>query len=1446
VSQPIDIYHSYLGAKAKKKIDVIPHGKSPIDIYRAYTGEPQFIGEEPQIRIPEEEASALSWAGLKERAYELVHPAGGVGGGVARLGIGAAEGLTDLFLGGLYLGANILPATWEEPTQKFMGEKMSAAKAAFDETYEATGGRDVWGGIGEFVPDAVAIVLTAGAVGAAVPALKSAGRVALAESLKGATRKQAVNIIARHVASNAGKGAVRAGIEGTIFESVKEGDIIAGLEAAPAWMLFGAAGEVVGPAYRALKGEIRLAKKPFRIKGIRETKLAELPIEPEYKEAEMMYDKILKFVEKKRKTNLNQIYENEYPTKRTALYVEKHFAEMPKDVREYLITGPFNEALDKETMEILNVLEHGIRTTHIANLETYVVTGPHRIEAPARVVAKEYIGQLKPGIAEKPMLAGKPGTYEVYRASTAEEIIGKKEGFHYGATFATTRPTYAARFIRPMGPEQLATGAQKDLYRLSIKTKKPFVFGAENRKLSKEYLEFTEKESFDLKDLEFEFKDGIEGITPRGRKWLKSRGYDSVVFKKSEGEINPTIIALDPEQVVVIGKTTLAAEAAAIVTPSKIPSWMGSSDAIMGRVWHRWVSDRDTIKAASAELYRKREILDSATQRAMVVIRERLGPHYEKIAGKNKITVDGVNKELSELASDVAEMTHIGELIKKRGEAETKKIINWNHYIKKSENTKKAVDQLLVENPNLARDVVDLAGQHHKVSDEALDNLVSLGILKAKTVEIMKKANPMHVPLMRVLEDSAFVKRKGASALKRRKGSQLEIRDVGINVIENYIRMAAFAERQVFNRTAIETLRKEGRGHLIEKIPITKPLPGMKKKLESVLEAGGYKDFVEEAEQQTFKNMLNKSYQIMRRFEDLPDDAIAYMQNDVIQAFRIKDELLSDVLQHKYFDPNWFQSMMMSLKGVKRAGITMTPEFFLVRNPVRDLMQSLVIDDTVSAIPGVFYTKAAMRFAYEYPTAVYDILRKSTRYKMLERGGAFGAELHPTPQNIKVMINQMTRTNTMTVGFKEGVRNPFRWIDRAANVIEQAPRYIVANNKLNQLMKAANVKEPTPAMLREFAARFRESTAKFSEMGSWAREVGRYVPFFTAGIAGPRTIGRAFVKDPLAVSAKVFQLVTIPSIYLWARNHDKEWYRALNPVERDMYWHVNEYTRIPKPFDIGIIGGSMIERMFDQAFEQDPDGVLETAAVLSRLVNPAQASSLLYGAPLAGLAKGYIGKKDPFFDSYIETPYMQDLPPHLRAKPSTSALAKGITEKFQTITDPMGLSPAMLDFTISELFGGVGRYAARAVDEMLVEREKLKVEPARGLEAMPVARALIRKSPLQTTYSRNIQKFYDNMKSTKAAYDSIRIAEQKGDYDKYKNLIKNKGWKSAIYEGYMRDVSRDIAESIRLYKAIQDPHQYTYMTREQKREYMDRLAEQINRLAKNANDAYNNYKKRSQ
>ncbi len=128
-------------------------------------------------------------------------------------------------------------------------------------------------------------------------------------------------------------------------------------------------------------------------------------------------------------------------------------------------------------------------------------------------------------------------------------------------------------------------------------------------------------------------------------------------------------------------------------------------------------------------------------------------------------------------------------------------------------------------------------------------------------------------------------------------------------------------------------------------------------------------------------------------------------------------------------------------------------------------------------------------------------------------------------------------------------------------------------------------------------------TIDFAKIGTKVQALNLITAFFNARLQGYARLAQAFKEKPANTTLKTFAYITAPSIVLWYLNHDDPRYQQLPQWQKDLFWIVitpeigigdniveddNDYTiyRIPKPFEPGLLFGTLPERMLDWAYNE--------------------------------------------------------------------------------------------------------------------------------------------------------------------------------------------------------------------------------------------------------------------
>lgn len=490
-------------------------------------------------------------------------------------------------------------------------------------------------------------------------------------------------------------------------------------------------------------------------------------------------------------------------------------------------------------------------------------------------------------------------------------------------------------------------------------------------------------------------------------------------------------------------------------------------------------------------------------------------------------------------------------------------------------------------------------------------------------------------------------------------------------------------------------------------------------------------------------------------------------------------------------------NMSRGIAQCLRRGATISPSF-IIRNFMRDTI-SATINSKFTFIPFV------------------DSIRGGWK---LHHDKQFYTEYHASGVSMSTFVKSDLRSNQKLVDEMLGDKFDdskkvwriakklisWAWLkyDKFGNLVEDSTRAA-------EFMKARD----KGLTIDQAGALAKDITLNFSRHGKWGKTANRYIPFFNATIQGTDKFIRTFHDAPLRTIICTVASIILPSLALWAINHDDDWYKSLDANTKYTNWCISlgngTHLLIPKPQEVGILFGSGIEAVLDQMYGNDPHSIKKWARQYRDALIPNLMPTVV--RPLIEWMADY-----SFWTN-------RDLiPERLKNEPSesqytnyTSELAKFLGDTF--IARGLSLPPVAIDNWISSWFGSAGRTIAAALDTPIgaITGHGKPVEPAKYWYEMPVIGSFIRQDNQNSEY---IQRLYDLRKTLSDDYKrSGKKQVQKGNKDP------NKPKSLKIVTTTIDTVSK-LNKEIR---TIQDSPKYSA---EQKRSEIDKRRTKINGLAK--------------
>lgn len=649
-----------------------------------------------------------------------------------------------------------------------------------------------------------------------------------------------------------------------------------------------------------------------------------------------------------------------------------------------------------------------------------------------------------------------------------------------------------------------------------------------------------------------------------------------------------------------------------------------------------------------------------------------------------------------------------------------------------------------------------------------------------------------------------------SSGIRVLKGGESALNDPMENLLMNFSRLI---DASLKNNALRKTIQAVDGTWLVSKVGYEMtgqlmPKAQVKKILE---EAGTPADIIDVLPDEAFDGMA-KIWSIQAPSDP---DVVRVMVGGKPQFYKVDDPILLRSLTS--FVPFDFPGLAAArlFKRVLTSAVTSTPDF-LARNFIRDSLATRMISrDGVtvgSAIRGL-----GRSFA-----------EKGAGEAMLFAGASFqGGQV--SAGNIEGSARTVRRA-LRRKGIHAGAAGA------AAVVIDSPARVWDVWTKARDATENANREAVYEAALRSGkgatqAAFESKDLMDFSLRGGHPlyQMAADMLPFFNARVqglyrlarvGGPGAVGKAAVRR----FATYAVMMSILSAALAAINAGRDDYNRLPDWEKDTYWHIfigDQHFKIPKPFELGAMFGSIPERITRYLMGVDTGSKLGQR--LGSILHDQLAVDLV--PQMFRPALDVYANWDAFRDRPIETTSDEGKIPSQRFDARTSKTATAAVQAVAPLADRVGLSPKRLEYLIGGYLGTVGTYALGGVDIMVRAAIDAPATPAWRADDIPVVKSFYAVDPARATvYESDL---YAMREEVEKVYKSIQASLKQED-EAAAEYLRQRFSKELAARDAIKDGAEDLATIRKDMNAIYaDPK----MTPERKRELIDKLQVERNKIA---------------
>lgn len=346
------------------------------------------------------------------------------------------------------------------------------------------------------------------------------------------------------------------------------------------------------------------------------------------------------------------------------------------------------------------------------------------------------------------------------------------------------------------------------------------------------------------------------------------------------------------------------------------------------------------------------------------------------------------------------------------------------------------------------------------------------------------------------------------------------------------------------------------------------------------------------------------------------------------------------------------------------------------------------------------------------------------------------------------------------------------------------------------------------------------------------------VPFLGARLAGLHRLGRGAVENPRAFAVKGMT-IALASMALYALN------QALNPDdwdkmedwEKDTYFHFwvdGEHFRLPKPFEVGFVFGTIPERLMEQLITDKSGGVFASRVfagiwdqlafnpfpqAVRPLVEQVANKDFFRGTPIVGMG---MDRKAPVdqFDSRTS----------LTARAMASFMDALLTPVMGKTGADVLRSPKRLEHLVNGYFGGLGTFVLGASDMVLRPLGNEPEAPELKLEELPIIRSFYSGSGEKRT--RYESELYEVMKQGNKLHASLKqVAEEGGDVSAAKAELSHDDIVALANRKGLTALTKEFGK---LNKAAEKVRSNRVMSSSDKRRELDNIQRRKNILAQRA------------
>lgn len=715
-----------------------------------------------------------------------------------------------------------------------------------------------------------------------------------------------------------------------------------------------------------------------------------------------------------------------------------------------------------------------------------------------------------------------------------------------------------------------------------------------------------------------------------------------------------------------------------------------------------------------------------------------------------------------------------------------------------------------------------VADDFQEFNNQLLDLAVDRGALDGEEAEAWKKN--FYVPFYRAMEEMEFGgqskvrKTKRGSAVSNQKiySRRLTGEDARVdNVFENILGNTAYILDRTYRQEFMNRLLDMGEGVVLERVPMANKAVNvtagdLSRALAQMGISTGYathgkfgSPHIQPSKHWSTVEVDNLTgpekaqwTKIFQRVAPTDPDVVPIMKNGKLSYYRVSDPLLLRTIGAMGHDS--FGKIIGLLSGGKRLvtwGVTKDPGF-MVATWFRDAVINWVGSHT-PVVPFVDNAKGALASVRNDPLVS----------QLMMAGVGVAPHYETQGSTVRGQIERRFGKTTVVGTLKDGLA----FYNSIGFAAEASSRLAIAQKVLDRGGSMAE------------AAYQAQDILNYSMRGDYvaARVLAATAPFWNAGMQGLyrflRGAGMANAKAGDTSQLKSYMLrgsvvmaATLANIW---RNQDDPRYNRLTNDDKDRYWHFwigDEHFKLPKPFEAGVVFGTMPERIVQRMLGNDTTRDSMKAALTAIMEE-------LRLNPFPQFIRQGIeqwSNRDTSSGYPIVPASMQDQLPQDQFSPYTHLSARGIANAVPENL-PWLNSPKRVESLVRGITGTLGTYALDAADWLARTSGVAPEGPERRLQDYPVVKRFYGGDSPAGDRSQYEDKLYDLRATADATFQSFNEALKRGDADRLQELGTRQAFK---YRPVLDEMARNVSVLRGAEKQIM---QNPFIGPEEKRQQLD-------------------------